>query len=211
MSTVIRRDFLSKAGGLFSLSDDARRRAREYLASVGYDAARIQPIVWPEDAVSAYKAHTSAAWQFTTRADVLARRRELMEDNLQLKREDGVIRRVPLYVWVFWCPGVSGVFRGWWTYFVGLNCEYRGGGYKGEADGALWDRVQELFPVIDPILPGIERGWRQDERWMKEFARRYRRGTRSGEPQGKAPVWAEVEGGWIKRLLSRAEWPDGGR
>ena len=41
---------------------------------------------------------------------------------------------------------------------------------------------------------------------MVEFAKRYQRGRRGGKPQGKVPVWVEVKDGYIKKILTRAEW-----
>jgi len=74
-------------------------------------------IDWPEGAISAYRNHPGAPWRFTTKSDILRRKRERMENNLRLKREVGVVERKALYVWVFWCPGINGFFyRGWWVY-----------------------------------------------------------------------------------------------
>ena len=109
---------------------------------------------------------------------------------------------------MFWCQGINGfIFRGWWTYLVGLRREYRGGGYKGQvAEGSdLFNQIRELFPVDNPHpLYAID-----DEEWMQLFAKQYQRGRKwHGKPQGKSLIWAEVQGGSIKRLLSRAEWPN---
>ena len=144
-----------------------------------------------------------------TWAMVMERRRQRQVVKLEQRRSDyDVTYKKPLYVWVFWCPGVGGfAFRGWWTYFVGLGRDYHGGGYKGEADGKLKDDLLRLFPLTGPNL--FETNW---DEWMKRFVKKYRRGTWCGKPQGKSPVWAEVQGGRIKRLLGMAEWPgDRGR
>jgi len=208
MTDIVIRSRDKNAKGFLSLSDDARRRAREYLESAGIAVERLPPLIWPDDAVSAYHEHMYAPWKFTTKADIRRKKIEKMNESLQWKREDGVVRRVPLYVWVFHCPGVSGfAFKGWWTYLIGIKGECYGGGHKGNVEGGLFDKIKELFPIADPMLHGIEEGWEQDERWMKGFARRYQRGKWCGKPQGKAPVWAEIEGNSIRKILSRAEWP----
>jgi len=135
---------------------------------------------------------------------VMERRRERQRIRLEQKRSSyDVIERKPLYVWVFWCPGISGVFfRGWWTYLVGLGRDYHGGGYKGNVEGGLMDELLRLFPLTEPDL--FETNW---DEWMKRFVKKYHRGTWCGKPQGKVPVWAEVSGGRIERILGRAEWP----
>jgi len=205
MGTLVSRNFK------ISLSDDARRRAREYLISLGYREEDFEPIVWPEDAVSAYRRSVYEAWQFTTKADILRGKRKRMEDNLWWKREYRVIHRRALYVWVFWCSGISGVFEGLWAYIVGVGRDYHGGGYKGQLDGHLFDEVMRLFPIIDPTLFEFEEDWQQREKWKAEFVKRYQRGYWCGKPQGKAPVWAEMQNNRIKNILGRAQWPSAGR
>jgi len=157
-------------------------------------------IDWPEGAISASRGHRSQPWRFYTIADKLAKKRKRNEERLWIKREYGVVRKVALYAWVFWCPGINFfIYRGWWTYLVGRGISYgvdfRGGSVR------LQSRLMELFPVGDRSLFG------DFGEWKAEFVKRYQRGCRSGKPQGKAPVWAEVAGGGVKRLLSRAEWP----
>lgn len=160
-------------------------------------------IAWPEGSVSAYRKHRLATWEFTTKADLLQERRERMESHLWQKREYGVIHIQPLYVWVFWCPGVFGfAYRGWWTYIIGRGVEHGG---KYSTGSSLILQAMELFPIIEPKL--FEEDWQQSESWMKEFAKRYQRGYWCGKPQGKAPIWAEVQGTRIKKILGRAEWP----
>lgn len=141
--------------------------------------------------------------------EVIQSRRERQKEILEQKRSSyGQIQKKPLYVWVFWCPGVGGfAFRGWWTYVVGVGREYHGGGYKGELAGHLLDDVTRLFPVAGQTLFSWKYGWREREKWMKGFIKRYRRGTWCGRPQGKAPIWVEVKGGSIRKILGRAEWP----
>jgi len=198
MSTVISRNFS------ISLSDEARERAREYLLSAGYREKDLKPIVWPEDAVNAYKEHPYAPWEFTTKADILRGKRERMENCLWFKREYGVTHRKPLYVWVFWCPGISGLFEGLWTYIVGLGRDYQGGGYKGQLEGYLLDDVMRLFPLVDrPLFPD----YRYYESWRRAFVKKYQRGLWCGRPQGKAPIRAEVRGSNIVKILGRAQWP----
>lgn len=127
-------------------------------------------------------------------------RRKRQKDILARKREPyGQIQKKPLYVWVFWCPGISGIFEGLWTYFVGLGREYHGGGYKGEVDGYLLDEVMRLFPVCNSFP--VSR-----KQWQENFIKKYTRGKHCGRPQGKAPIWAEVQGSSVVKILGRAEW-----
>ncbi len=192
MNTVISRNFRFPI-----LSEAGRQRAKEYLLSVGYRPEAFKPIVWPEDAVSAHREHMYAPWEFTTKADILRGKRERMEHNLWWKREYGVTHIQPLYVWVFWCPGINGIFyRGWWLYLIG-----RGISSDKYQEGDIFSQVKELFPLIGTTLfPDIEE-------WKVEFAKRYQRGLWCGKPQGKAPIWAEVKGTCIEKILGRAEWP----
>lgn len=202
MSCVITRSFK-----LPLLSEDGRRRAREYLLSVGYRQEQLKPIVWPDDAISAYRPYVGAPWQFNTKADILRKKREekiKCRMRQRIWEESQIIRRRRLYVWVFWCPGISGFFEGWWTYIIGCRIEY-GGKYCSDTNLIL--RAMELFPVIEKKLFDTEEDWQQREMWMKEFAKRYQRGYWGGKPQGKAPIWAEVRGNSIVKILGRAEWP----
>jgi hypothetical protein len=222
MCTVVIRSKNKHTKGLFSLSDDARRRAREHLKSVGYDVDGIQPLIWPDDAVEASRKHIYAPWEFVTKADVRRSRQERMKRILWWKREYGVVRRRALYVWVFRCPGW--VYEGWYTYLIGTNisCALN---FRGNNE-SLIARLMELFPLVGPTrllfedrsggpaasAPASsfrrqERGGLPDlDKWMAEFVKRYQRGTWCGRPQGKSPVWAEVEGTHIKRIIGRAEW-----
>jgi len=203
MSTIVIRSKNKHTKGLLELSDDARRRAREHLKSVGIRVEELQPLIWPEDAVSAYREHMYAPWKFTLKSDILRQRRERMEHHLWWKREYNVTHRRPLYVWVFWCPGVGGfAFRGWWTYLIGKNISYSPA-FRNN-DRKTISRLMELFPLIEPKLFGPPN---LDE-WMAEFVRRYQRGYWCGKPQGKSPIWAEVQGSNIRRLLNRVEWPE---
>jgi len=206
MSCVVMRSRKKETKGILplKLSDEACRRAREHLKSAGIDVERLPPLIWPEDAVSAYRKHMYEPWQFTTKADILRKRRERMEKALRGKREYDVVHRRALYVWVFRCPGINNfIFRGWWTYLIGLTGQYHGGGYKGEVTGGLFNQIRELFPVENPHpLYALD----ADE-WMQLFAKQYQRGKWCGKPQGKAPIWAEVKDGSIERILSRADWP----
>ena len=210
MSTVVIRSKENPNGfpNPFQLTDDARQRIREHLVSVGVDVENIPPLIWPDDAVSAHQDHEYAPWQYITKSDLLRERRERMESRLWWKREHGVVRRVPLYVWTFFVPGF--IFGGWWTYLVGPKGQHYGSGHKGEVSGEIFNQIQELFPVVDPALFEVEEDWKARKRWMMEFAKRYQRGARGGKPQGKAPVWAQVQGDndhILERILGRAEWP----
>ncbi|KKN74455.1 hypothetical protein LCGC14_0390750 [marine sediment metagenome] len=197
MGSLITRGFKDTS----LLSAAGRQRAKEYLISVGYREEQLQPIVWPEDAVSAYRDHMGQPWKFTTKADILRGKRERMEQNLRRKREYGIIHRRPLYVWVFWCPGVGIFFRGWWIALIGRGyerCRYL------ERDKIKISSLMKLFPLVEPTLYGPP----DIREWKREFVKRYQRGTWCGKPQGKAPIWAEVQGSSIERILGRAEWPN---
>ncbi len=185
------------------MSEAARQRAKEYLKNVaGIEVDRLQPLVWPEDAVSAYRKYMYAPWEFTYKSDILRRKIEKMEEHLYWKRERDIIYRKPLYIWVFWCPGINGlIYRGWWLYLEGLNIsealDFRRFHEK------LISEIMELFPLVDKPLFG-----KPDlEDWKGEFVKRYPCGRWGGRPQGKAPVWAEVQGSSVLKILGRAEWP----
>lgn len=133
--------------------------------------------------------------------DVKQRRRKRQKEILARKRSSyDQIQKKPLYVWVFWCPGISGIFEGLWTYFVGVGRDYRGNGYKGQVDGHLFDEVMRLFSVRNSLFP-VSRN-----QWEEEFVKNYTRGEHCGRPQGKAPIWAEVQGSSVVKILGRAEW-----
>lgn len=204
MSTVVMR---SKKGNesliaRIGMTDEKRCRVREHLISLGVQVDRLQPIIWPEGAVSAYRKHKYAPWEYTTKADLLRDKRK-RRMNHRIWMESQITHRRRLYVWVFWCPGISGIFEGWWTYIIGCGVEHGG---KYSTDSNLILRAMELFPIIEPVLFGIEEDWEQRERWMIEFAKRYQRGVWCGKPQGKALIWAEVKGNSIEKILGRAQW-----
>jgi len=206
MSSVIIRDKKASEHPLgFLLSDESRRRAREYLKEAGIEVERLQPLIWPKDAVSAFREHMYAPWEFKYKSDILREKQERMEGHLWWKREYGIVQRKPLYVWVFWCPGINDCFfKGYWTYFVGLGKDYHGGGYKDDIVGKLLEQVIKLFPLVETDLFG---NFNYDL-WQRRFIEKYQRGIWCGKPQGKAPVWAEVKGGNVEKILSRAEWPE---
>jgi hypothetical protein len=201
MGTLITRSAIKHSA--FALSDEARQRATEYLKSVGYTEEQLKPIEWPDDAISAYRDWPGAPWQFTTKADILRAKREHMELNLRQKRQSDIVEKRALYVWVFYCPGISGFFEGWWSYLVGLNHDYHGGGFKGNLAGRLLDQVRDLFPLVEKDLFGNF----NLELWMRRFIDKYPRGLWCGKPQGKAPVWALVHNGSVEKIISRAQWP----
>jgi len=185
---------------VFSFSDEARKRAEEHLKSVGYDFEKKPELIWPEGAVAAWQDHFYGPWKFRYMSDVLREKKQKMKHNLCKKREWGTTRIVPLYVWVFWCPGISGFFyRGWWLYLIGRGIS--SGKYLSR-DKEMVNRIMELFPG-DPLLFG-----KMDlNDWMQWFVKHYQRGKWCGKPQGKAPVYAKVEGDHIREILFRAEWP----
>lgn len=185
------------------MTDEKRRRIREYLISVGVRVEELHPLIWPKNAVSAYRKSIYEPWEYTLKSDILRRKREL-RDQHRSWMESQITHRRRLYVWVFWCPGISGFFEGWWTYIIGYGGVEHGG--KFTQDSNLILRAMELFPVIEPKLFDTEEDWEQRERWMIEFAKRYQRGLWCGKPQGKAPIWAEVQGNTIVKILGRAQW-----
>jgi len=204
MSTVVIRNRKKPSGPLFNLSDEARERAKKHLKEVaGIDVEKLPHLIWPDDAVSAYQEHTYAPWKFTTKDDIKRKRQENAKRVLYWKRDSGIIRRKPVYVWVFWVPGW--LFGGWWTYLIGRGVEH-GGKYQTNSDLIL--QAMKMFPVVESTLFDVEEGWKEREKWMIAFAKRYQRGARAGKPQGKAPIWAEIQGNQIIRLLDRAEWPE---
>lgn len=201
MCTYVRRSRDPENQWRFLLSEDSCQAAREYLISAGTDVDRIPPLIWPDDAVAAYQEHTYAPWQFTTKGDIRRRKIKDMERSLWHKREYGVVKRRALYVWVFWCPGLFGfAYRGWWLYLIGRDV--KSSKYL-ERDRGMMEQITRLFPVLEPDLFGEL----DMHEWKQAFIRRYRRGTWCGKPQGKAAVWAEVEGGCIRTILGRADWP----
>lgn len=193
MTIIVKRQARVNA---FALSKDVQERARKHLLSVGIPEKAFAPIVWPDDAVSAYRENMYDPWKFVTKADIRREKINQMNRNLERKRNYGLVQRRAVYVWVFFCPGVNDfIFRGWWIYVKGIKGIYRGGGYKGEVDGRLLGDLLKLFPLAQPGL--FETNWNE---WKKEFVKKYQRGDWRGKPQGKALVWAEIEGDSIKRL-----------
>jgi hypothetical protein len=127
-----------------------------------------------------------------------AARFEEIEENYDSEE----IKRVPMYVWVFWCPGVGGfafsgfAFKGWWLYLIGRN--YSNGKYMGFE---LTKKIMDLFPLVEANLFGPP----DEEKWKREFVKQFPRGLWCGKPQGKALVWAEVSRYGIEKL-ERTEW-----
>jgi hypothetical protein len=203
MTTIVKRPDGAKRGMGILLSPEAQERARKHLKSVGLDPDKSPQLIWPEDAVSAYREHIYDPWQFITKTDILQRKREKMKNRLWMKREYGVTQRRALYVQVFWRPGFFGfAYRGWWITLVGIDIDF---GCKYFQWKDMCQNLLDLFPLIDKPLFGPD--WRDWERWKKEFVKKYQRGYWCGKPQGKAPVWAEVQGRYVQRILSRAQWP----
>ncbi len=204
MSCVVIRSKKNPDGFPIKLSEDALRRGREYMIAQGIDVDRIPPLIWPKDAVSAYREHTWDPWQYTTKADIRQTRQKDAKEVLWFKREYKVIHRRAAYVWVFWCPGISGCFEGWWTYITGNGFDHGG---KFQTDSDLILEAMTMFPVVEPSLLDVGEDWKVREKWMIEFAKRYQRGKWCGKPQGKAPVWVEVQGDNIEKIIGHAKWP----
>jgi len=182
------------------ISETGLPRVIEQLKEDGIDFARIPELIWPEGAVSASQDHMYGPWKFRFMSDVLREKKERQEDNLLRKRQSGPPEIRALYVWVFWCPGLFGfAYRGWWTYLIGRGISY--GRYLSR-DKDLVDRIMELFPSEHSLF-----GKGDFDEWMQWFVKHHQRGKWCGKPQGKAPVWAEIEGDHIREILCRAEWP----
>jgi hypothetical protein len=136
------------------------------------------------------------------------RRREKQKQHLEeLQREWEYIpvRRIPMYVWVFFCPGVGGfAYRGWWLYIKGRDTDE---GFRSLRSETI-KKVMELFPLVQPSLFCKYSEYDADvEEWKREFVKKYAAKKKwCDKPQGKAPVWAEVSNHGIK-ILERAEWP----
>ena len=166
----------------------------------------------PSGAISAHREYPGAPWQFTTKADIRRAKKERMVSNLYYKRECRVTEKRCLYVWVFFCPGISGVFfRGWYTYLVGLpSRDYDL--YYGEE---VRKRLLALFPYYDESLFSkphkAVHGIGMPEEWMQRFVKAHQRGKWGGKGQGKAPLWADVCDNQVTKIYGRAEWPDAGK
>ena len=201
--TYVDRSFCNNIKPIFS--EAARQRVIEHLKEAGIDFERIPKLIWPEGAISASQKDRYAPWEFRYKSDILREKKKGMERNLWWKREYKKTETRALYVWVFWCPGISGIFEGLWTYLVGIGSNYHGGGYKGQLEGHLLEKVMELFPLVDkPLFPD----WRYYDQWQKQFIKRYPAKKKwCGKPQGKSPIWAEIRGDNIREILSRAQWP----
>lgn len=153
MSCVVIRNKNNPRGLPIKLSEDARRRAKEYLKSAGIDIDRIPKINWPEDAVSAHQKHRRAPWEYTTRTDLKRQRQHNAKEALWFKREYGAVHRQALYVWVFWCPGIGGgrgpgLMSGWYAYIIGTGISHALN-FRGYAH-ELNSRLMELFPLVKP-------------------------------------------------------------
>lgn len=216
--TVMTREFVKRRG--FSLSPEARQRAHDHLLSVGYTEDQLKPIKWPEDALSAYKDCCNDEWKFFTIGDRRRRRQKHAKEVLYMKREHGVTKIQPLYVWVFFCFGIgntidpddgycgirglrsTGLMSGWFAYLIGQDVSvalnFRGGGDRFQ------ERVMELFPLVKATT--LFDGPDFDE-WMLSFVERYPKGLRCEVPQGKAVVHAEVCGGRVVEILEVGQWP----
>ena len=205
MSSFVKRP--KKGDQLFwQLSKAGYIKAKEDLLAAGIVLDKSPKIDWPEGSISASRDHIYAQWQYRYKSDILREKKERIESRLWWKREYRVEHRRVLYVWVFWCPGFFGfAYRGWWTYIVGIGGKYYSSGKKGSVGGRLLDEVIKLFPVTEPtFIP-------DHDQWQREFVKKNQKGLWCGKPQGKAPIWALIEGDYIIEILSRAKWPDKGR
>ncbi len=208
MTTIITRGFNTG----IQLSPEARQRIKERLLSVGYSERDIKPIEWPDDAVSAHRSHRGEPWQFTTKGDLLREKQQKTRRNRQFERDRWrnhqlEIKRKRAYVWVFYVPDEM-IFGGWWTYIIG--CGFSCGSKKGMS---FMKEVMELFPAVKPVKQPLlfetRADWYGEEEWMIEFAKQYKRCTRNGKPNGKAPVWVDVQGDAIVKIIGQAQWAKG--
>jgi hypothetical protein len=162
-------------------------------------------IKWPKDAVYTYRNQQGSPWEFTTRQDILQEKKERINHNLWMKREHDATKRRAAYVWVFWCPGINHfVYRGWWLYIIakGIDC-----GKYLENEEKTVSNLLELFPLVPSTLFGPP----DMEQWKMEFVKKYKCGMRSGKPQGKAPIWVEVKGCRIVKIIGRGQWKNSSR
>jgi len=187
-----------KISGGFSFNPEARQRAKDHLLSVGYRPEQLKPIEWPEDAVYATRS-PRGDWEFTYKSDILAERRKRMQRCLYWKREHDAVYTVPAYVWVFHIPG-SNFYPGWWTYLIGKNIAEKANSYI--------DQIMEFFPVLR-VSFWLFNDDMVDKIWMEEFAKVYSCGRCGGKPEGKAPVWVNVQNGSIIEILGRGKWHSG--
>lgn len=201
-SVIMMRSF--KEGISSWLTPEARQRARELLLARGYLEEHLKPIEWPDDAVSAHRDHSGQPWQFTTRADIRHRRQKSAKEVLWMKREFGVLKRQPLYVWVFYNP--NWIYTGWYTYLIGTGISHALN--FRSTDTKMIERLMQLFPLVEPTLFGPG----DFELWMKKFVKRYKVDKPGNRRQGKAPVWAEVTNGnakafrRVERITERGYW-----
>lgn len=205
MGTVVIRSRNPK--GLLNLSEDTRRRAREYLQAQGIRLDKIPRLFWPEDAISAYQETIYSPWQFTTKGDIRRAKIARMEEHLRRKRERKGPERRWLYVWVFHCPGISGFFRGWYTYLVGG----RGSDYNLYYSDDIGRQLMGLFPLCESSLFDQDQqptwfGLNMPDEWMMRFVKLYRRGCWAGKPQGKAAIRAEMEGNRVTHIIDKVKW-----
>lgn len=184
-------------------SEEAHERCRKHLLSVGYREEDLKPIVWPDDAVHAHRDHLGDPWKFTTQADIRRKRQEDAKDTLRRVRGENEKRSKIqcLYVWVFYCHGISGFYVGWYTYIIGLN--FSAALNFRCYSNRLVERLMRLYPLVEAETlfepPDFEK-------WMREFAKKYKRHSPHFSRQGKSPVLCEVCGGDIKKIIKKIEW-----
>jgi len=180
------------------LTEEQRQRAYQHLCQAGYDSDNMQPLIWPEGAVSASRDHPYQPWQYVYKSDVIRRKKEQQERNLRFKRDYNITSKRFLYVWTFWCPDI---YTGWWTYLIGRDISY---GRYLDRNKNIVERLMELFNP-EPMLFDIS--FRD---WQLWFVKKFQKGKWCGKPQGKSPVLAEVRGSHIERIIKRVEWPKTG-
>lgn len=188
------------------ISEEAYERLKQHLISMGYRENDLQPIVWPEGSISAYRDHSEQPWTFRYKADVLREKKERMDHNLWTKRKYGILEYRPIYIWVFHCPGIfGGIFEGWWIYMVRAGGILRGGGCRGSVEGHLLNQILEMFPLVDK---GLFDNTIDIEEWKQAFVKKYQRGKWCRKPQGKAPVLAEIKNGCVNNIIKKLNWPN---
>lgn len=161
----------------------------------------IKPLILsPPDNVAGYESdgyfRRAVTWKI-----FMERRRERQKKRLEDKRSCwDFVRKIPLFIWVFHCPGISGIYEGTWLYFKGRE-KYYGGGFKGSIGCELLDRVIALFPLVEKDLFGNY----DFELWKSLFIKKYKKGCWAGRPQGLTPVWTLVRGGQVLEITDKIQ------
>lgn len=206
--SVMTREF-AKRMELSWFTPEARERLKKHLLSVGYTEDQLKPIEWPDDAVSAHREDCRDPWQFVTKGDIRRRRRKEAKDQLTMIREDGLVERRAMRLVVYYFPGyfTFGAFQGWYTALHGVNDFEYFSNWKYRFDKEIINQIMKMFPLV-------ERGLWCDkdtfESWMKKFVKEHPIRVRRKDMVkiiGSAPVWVEVKGSKVIKILEVGQWP----